>query len=158
MDDKKFNEWYKERLNVPLNDDAAAAISLAIDKPQYKDTLQEALEDLECTAKNPYNRDSFRVLFTAIHDFVDAYDRLDREYTQLNVRYEKLEREVPRKCEKCGMPIIDGLNGCQDAGNICFSCKPFHPCTAPAHRPAPNEEEIDFMEGRCLDMGGPMPD
>ena len=63
-------------------------------------------------------------------------------------------------CEKCGERIIDGLNGCTMAGNICFSCRPWNMKTTVTHYNFPpmySAEDLDILENRCLDMGR-MPD
>ena len=31
-----------------------------------------------------------------------------------------------KKCRKCGCEIVNGVNGCTMAGDICFSCKPWN--------------------------------
>ena len=58
-------------------------------------------------------------------------------------------------CEICGDEIINGENGCMMAGNICFKCKPWKMKLVPARNWWSNcdEEKMDALENRCLDMG-----
>lgn len=57
-------------------------------------------------------------------------------------------------CDKCGIEIINGVNGCMLTGNVCFTCRGGAPryydkLAAPTY----TDEMIDALESRCLDMG-----
>lgn len=63
-----------------------------------------------------------------------------------------------KRCNKCGCEIVNGVNGCglmQD----CFSCHGGPPKYGPAivKQYPDSYDYLDYMEGRCLDMGE-MPD
>lgn len=59
-----------------------------------------------------------------------------------------------KTCRVCGSEIVDGVNGCQLMGDICFDCggRPVYP--APRRVDYPEEiEYLDWLEDRCLSMG-----
>lgn len=53
-------------------------------------------------------------------------------------------------CRECGREIIDGVNGCTFAGDICFDCRPVRFDLAPARKAEPTIEECDFWENKIL--------
>lgn len=157
---ERYTAWKAENGPI-LNDDTTDIITEATDRQEDRAAILDALADLECYADNERNRDSFRAAFTAIHDAARALDRLKWDYDKLSRKYDELEQSFPRKCEKCGMYIVDGLNGCTMAGSICFSCRPWNMRAVVKSYdfpPAYSVEDLDAAENRCLDMGGPMPD
>lgn len=42
--------------------------------------------------------------------------------------------EPVKRCRLCGDEIVNGVNGCSLAGDICFSCRPWNVKTIPARR------------------------
>ena len=63
-----------------------------------------------------------------------------------------------KTCRKCGCKIVDGVNGCTMAGDVCFTCKPWN------YRPVPSWQSsiidggcgsdgdaADYWEGQILD-------
>lgn len=61
-------------------------------------------------------------------------------------------------CRKCGCEIINGVNGCQFTGDICFPCRGGAPdySKLPKVQPETSFEEADYWEGLCLSMGEPV--
>lgn len=60
-----------------------------------------------------------------------------------------------KTCRKCGVEIVNGQNGCQLLGDICFDCNGGHP-VYPAPRKIDYPEEMDYLdwiEDQCLSMG-----
>ena len=66
-----------------------------------------------------------------------------------------------KKCRCCGVEIVNGVNGCQLTGDICFPCRG----GAPDYSKLPpstlntfmvTEDDLNSLEGRCLDMGEPI--
>ena len=60
-------------------------------------------------------------------------------------------------CRVCGVEIINGQNGCQIMGDICFDCggRPDY-SKLPKLEPVSTVEEADFWEAMCLSMGEPV--
>lgn len=57
-------------------------------------------------------------------------------------------------CKICGAEIVRGVNGC-DWYDECFSCRPIHYPAKPREvDPYASFEALDYLENRCLDMGG----
>lgn len=58
-------------------------------------------------------------------------------------------------CRKCGAEIIDGMNGCQLTGDICFNCRggrPVYPAPRQVDYPE-TMEYLEWIEDQCLSMG-----
>ena len=60
-----------------------------------------------------------------------------------------------KTCRKCGCEIVNGQNGCQLLGDICFDCNGGYP-----HYPPPvrinypeSMDYLDWIEDKCLSMG-----
>lgn len=54
-----------------------------------------------------------------------------------------------KTCEKCGAIIINGVNGCSLAGDLCFTCQPWKIRPVPVKRPEPSgdyESKILMMQ------------
>jgi len=60
-------------------------------------------------------------------------------------------------CRVCGVEIVNGQNGCQIMGDICFDCggRPDY-SKLPKLEPVSTVEEADFWEAMCLSMGEPV--
>lgn len=54
-------------------------------------------------------------------------------------------------CRICGKEIINGVNGCTFAGDICFDCKPVRFDLAPARVAEPTYEEGCYWENMILE-------
>ena len=54
-------------------------------------------------------------------------------------------------CRECGKIIINGINGCMLAGDICFDCKPERFDLAPARQAEPTFDEMCYWENRILE-------
>lgn len=61
-------------------------------------------------------------------------------------------------CRECGVEIINGINGCQITGDICFKCRGGFPdySKLPKVEPVSTWEEADYWESMCLSMGEPV--
>ena len=61
-------------------------------------------------------------------------------------------------CRVCGVEIINGRNGCQITGDICFDCRGGPPdySNLPKVEPVSTLEEADYWESMCLSMGEPV--
>ena len=63
-----------------------------------------------------------------------------------------------KKCRVCGVEIINGKNGCQITGDICFDCRGGPPdySNLPKVESVSTWEEADYWESMCLSMGEPV--
>lgn len=52
-------------------------------------------------------------------------------------------------CRICGAEIVNGVNGCTMAGNVCFNCKPWNMKLIPAAKYI-DGGAADFWEGQIL--------
>lgn len=54
-----------------------------------------------------------------------------------------------KTCKKCGAIIINGVNGCSLAEDVCFSCRPWNIYPVPVKREEPSgdyENKILMMQ------------
>lgn len=59
-----------------------------------------------------------------------------------------------KTCKKCGKEIINGVNGCMLAGDICFDCQPWDMKPAKSPRAVVyTYEELCSLENLCIDDG-----
>ena len=57
--------------------------------------------------------------------------------------------EPVKRCRRCGAEIVNGVNGCSLAGDVCFSCRPWNMRPVPVKRPEPSgdyESKILMMQ------------
>ena len=55
-----------------------------------------------------------------------------------------------KTCRKCGCRIVNGVNGCTMAGDVCFTCRPWNMKTVPAARAGYDDAAADYWEGLIL--------
>ena len=59
-----------------------------------------------------------------------------------------------KTCKKCGKEIINGVNGCMLAGDICFDCQPWDMKPTKSPRAVVyTYEELCSLESLCIDDG-----
>lgn len=63
-----------------------------------------------------------------------------------------------KRCRYCNCEIINGENGCMLAGDVCFSCKPWHVLPVPSWQKTVLDggcggsyDAADYWEGQILD-------
>lgn len=84
-------------------------------------------------------------------NFVGWWELSEAWFSRSAISVEELQGGKKMKiCRICGKEIIDGVNGCTFAGDVCFDCKPVRFDLAPPRKAEPTIEECDYWENRIL--------